>query len=222
VTGSDFRRVELSTDQRGGLLGQAGILTVSSYPTRTSVVLRGKYVLENILGTPPPPPPPDVPALDETAVGTSASLRKQMEAHRSNPMCASCHAKMDVLGFGLENYDGVGKWRTMDGKFPVDPSGTLPNGKTFSTPAEMRTVLLGELPQFAHCLTEKMLTYALGRGLEPYDRTTVSQIERRLAASDYKFQTLIYEIVRSLPFQMRRGQVPEEKTSTTTKELARK
>jgi hypothetical protein len=179
-------------------------------------------VLENILGTPPPPPPPDVPALDETAVGTSASLRRQMEAHRSNPMCASCHAKMDVLGFGLENYDGIGKWRTMDGKFPVDPSGTLPNGKTFSTPAGMRTVLVGELPQFAHCLTEKMLTYALGRGLEPYDRTTVSQIERRLAASDYKFQTLIYEIVRSLPFQMRRGQVPEEKTSTTTKELARK
>jgi len=222
VKGSDFRRVELSTDQRGGLLGQAGILTVSSYPTRTSVVLRGKYVLENILGTPPPPPPPDVPALDETAVGTSASLRKQMEAHRSNPMCASCHAKMDVLGFGLENYDGIGKWRTMDGKFPVDPSGTLPNGKTFSTPAEMRTVLVGELPQFAHCLTEKMLTYALGRGLEPYDRTTVSQMERRLAASDYKFQTLIYEIVRSLPFQMRRGMVPEEKTSTTTKELARK
>jgi len=185
-------------------------------------VLRRKFVAEKIPGPPPPPPPADVPALDETVVGTSASLRQQMETHRSNAMCASCHAKMDVLGFGLENYDGIGKWRTMDGKFPVDPSGTLPNGKTFSTPAEMRTVLLAELPQFTHCLTEKMLTYALGRGLEPYDRTTVAQIERRLAASDYHFQSLVYEIVRSLPFQMRRGQVPEEKTSTATKELARK
>jgi mono/diheme cytochrome c family protein len=222
VGGSDFRRVELATEERGGLLGQAGILTVSSYPTRTSVVLRGKYVLENILGTPPPPPPPDVPALDETRVGTSASLRQQMEIHRANPSCASCHAKMDVLGFGLENYDGVGKWRTMDGKFPVDPSGTLPNGKSFSTPAGMRTVLLAELPQFAHCLTEKMLTYSLGRGLEPYDRRTVTQIERSVTASDYRFQTLIYEIVRSLPFQMRRGEVPEENVSTKTKELARK
>jgi hypothetical protein len=131
------------------------------------VVLRGKYVLENILGTPPPPPPPDVPALDEAAVGTSASLRQQMEAHRASPICASCHSKMDVLGFGLENYDAIGAWRTADGKFPVDATGTLPNGKSFATPAEFRRLLLANLPEFEHCLSQKMLTYALGRGLGP-------------------------------------------------------
>jgi mono/diheme cytochrome c family protein len=220
VKGSEFRKVDLTTDQRGGLLGQAGVLTVSSYPTRTSVVIRGKYVLENILGTPPPPPPPDVPALDETKIGASGTLRQQMEQHRSNPVCASCHSKMDVLGFGLENYDGVGKWRTTDGKFPVDSSGTLPNGKTFNGPAQMREVLMGELPQFAHCLTEKLLTYSLGRGLEPFDRRTETSIEKALAASDYKFQTLIFEIVRSMPFQMRRAEIPEKLTAN--KELAQK
>ena len=221
VKGSEFRKVDLTTDERGGLLGQAGVLTVSSYPTRTSVVIRGKYVLENILGTPPPPPPPDVPALDETKIGALSTLRQQMEQHRSNPVCASCHSKMDVLGFGLENYDGIGKWRTSDGKFPVDSSGTLPNGKTFSGPAQMREVLMGELPQFAHCLTEKLLTYSLGRGLEPFDRRTETSIEKALAASDYKFQTLIFEIVRSMPFQMRRGETPENKL-TAKKELAQK
>jgi mono/diheme cytochrome c family protein len=225
VKGSEFRRVDLAPDketsaQRGGLLGMASVLTVSSYPTRTSVVIRGKYVLENILGTPPPPPPPDVPALDETKIGATATLRQQMEQHRGNPVCASCHSKMDVLGFGLENYDGIGKWRTTDGKFPVDASGTMPNGKTFTGPAEMRAVLAGETPQFAHCLTEKMLTYSLGRGLEPYDRRTVTSIEKALAANDYKFQTLIYEIVRSLPFRMRRGEV--QQTKLDGKEIAQK
>ena len=166
VTGPEFRRVELATDQRGGILGQASVLTVSSYPTRTSVVIRGKYILQNILGTPPPPPPPDVPPLDEAAVGTSMSLRQQMEKHRADPLCASCHSKMDPLGFGLENYDGIGKWRTMDGKFPVDASGTLPNGKTFATPGQMRSLLESQLPEFARCMAEKMLTYSLGRGLE--------------------------------------------------------
>ena len=128
VKGPEFRKVELANPQRGGILSQASVLTVSSYPTRTSVVIRGKYILNNILGSPPPPPPPDVPLLDEAAVGTSASLRQQMEKHRADAMCASCHNKMDPLGFGLENYDGIGKWRTMDGKFPVDSSGVLPNG----------------------------------------------------------------------------------------------
>jgi hypothetical protein len=220
VKGSEFRRVELNTDERGGLLGMASVLTVSSYPTRTSVVIRGKYVLENILGTPPPPPPPDVPALDETKIGASATLRQQMEQHRANPVCASCHSKMDVLGFGLENYDGVGKWRTADGKFPVDSSGTLPNGKTFKGPAEMRAILAGETPQFAHCLTEKLLTYSLGRGVEPYDRATMASIEKTLAASDYKFQTLIYEIVHSMPFQNRRGETVQ--TRLEGKEIASK
>ncbi|HVN03595.1 MAG TPA: DUF1592 domain-containing protein [Bryobacteraceae bacterium] len=205
VTGPDFRRVELTTGQRGGLLSQASVLTVSSYPTRTSVVLRGKYVLNNILGSEIPPPPPDVPALDESAVGTLMSLRQQMEKHRADPMCASCHSKMDPLGFGLENYNAIGKWRTMDGKFPVDASGTLPNGKTFQTPDQMRALLVAALPQFSHCLTEKMLTYALGRGLKPYDNRTVDGINRDMAASGYRFQSLIYEIVHSEPFQMGRG-----------------
>ena len=205
VTGPDFRRVELTTGQRGGLLSQASVLTVSSYPTRTSVVLRGKYVLNNILGSEIPPPPPDVPALDESAVGTLMSLRQQMEKHRADPMCASCHSKMDPLGFGLENYNAIGKWRTMDGKFPVDASGTLPNGKSFQTPDQMRALLIAALPQFAHCLTEKMLTYALGRGLKQYDNRTVEGISRDMAASGYRFQSLIYEIVHSAPFQMGRG-----------------
>jgi hypothetical protein len=220
ITGPEFRRVELTTNQRGGILSQASVLTVSSYPTRTSPVIRGKYVLQNILGTPPPPPPPDVPALDEESVGNSGSLRQQLEKHRSNAVCASCHSRMDVLGFGLENYDATGKWRTVDGKFPVDSSGTLPNGKSFANPAEMRTLLLSDLPDFTRCLTEKMLTYALGRGLERYDRKTVEGITRKLEASDYRFQTLIYEIVRSLPFQQRRGETM--KTETKLKEVAQR
>jgi hypothetical protein len=211
VAGPEFRRVELSTDQRGGILTHASILTVSSYPTRTSPVIRGKYVLQNILGAPPPAPPPDVPALDEEAVGNAGSLRQQLEKHRSNAVCASCHSRMDVLGFGLENYDGIGKWRTMDGKFPVDVSGTLPNGKSFSTPAELRVLLKDELEDFSRCLTEKMLTYALGRGLERYDRKTLNDINKNLAASEYRFQTLIEQIVHSLPFQSRRGEVPKNR-----------
>ena len=206
VKGAEFRRVPLSTEQRGGVLGQAGVLTVTSYPTRTSPVIRGKYVLENILGAPPPPPPADVPALDEAAVGTAASLRKQMEQHRSNPTCASCHERMDALGFGLENYDAIGAWRTTDGQFPVDSSGALPNGKSFTTPAEMRKILLADEHEFARTMTEKMLTYALGRGLESYDKRTVNEITRKLEASEYRFQGIIQEVVRSLPFQMRRGE----------------
>ncbi len=206
VKGPEFRKVELKTPERGGLLGQASVLTVSSYPSRTSVVLRGKYILDNILNDPPPPPPPDVPALNEAAVGTEMSLRQQMETHRSEPMCAACHAKMDPLGFGLENYNGIGRWRTMDGKFPVDASGTLPGGRHFSTPAEMRALLVSQLPQFAQAVTEKMLTYALGRGLKPEDRDAVGSITARWAAQNYAFQDLIFEVARSFPFQERRGE----------------
>jgi mono/diheme cytochrome c family protein len=206
VTGPEFRRVDLKTDQRGGILSHASVLTVSSYPTRTSPVIRGKYVLQNILGAPPPAPPPDVPVLDEGAVGNTGTLRQQLEKHRSNPTCAACHNRMDVLGFGLENYDAVGRWRTMDGKFPIDVSGAFPSGKSFATPAEMRALLKGELPDFARCLTGKMLTYALGRGLERYDKRTVNDITRKLEASGYQFQTLVYEITKSLPFQSRRGE----------------
>lgn len=206
VKGEEFRRVDLSTPERGGLLSHASVLTVSSYPTRTSVVIRGKYILNNILNSPPPPPPPDVPALDENAVGASASLRQQMEKHRADATCASCHNKMDSLGFGLENYDGIGKWRTADGKFPVDAKGMLPNGKTFADPAEMRAALKSQLPQFARCMVEKMLTYSLGRGIGPADRRTVEEITKRWAAADYPFQSLVFEVAKSLPFQSRRGE----------------
>jgi hypothetical protein len=210
VSGPEFRRVELTTDQRGGVLTQASVLTVSSYPSRTSPVLRGKYMLENILGAPPPPPPADVPPLDEAVASTSKSLRQTMEQHRSNAVCASCHSRMDVLGFGLENYNAVGEWRTQDGKFPVDASGTFPSGKSFNTPAEMKVLLLGNLPDFTRCLTEKMLTYALGRGVEKYDRIPVQQIVRQASANNYQFQSLILGIVHSVPFQMRRGEVQQE------------
>jgi hypothetical protein len=206
VSGPEFRRVDLTTDQRGGILSQAGVLTVSSYPNRTSVVIRGKYVLTSILGTPPPPPPPDVPQLDEAAVGVNASLRMQMEKHRADPICASCHSKMDPLGFGLENYDAIGRWRTKDGSFDVDSSGVLPNGKTFASPAEMRSVLNSQLPEFSRALTERMLTYALGRGVKGFDEPVLAKIQSAVAADGYRFQPIIREIVKSLPFTARRGE----------------
>jgi cytochrome c5 len=221
VKGPEFRKIDLTTGERGGVLGQAGVLTVSSYATRTSVVIRGKYILQEILGTPPAPPPPDVPPLDEAAVGTSLSLRQQMEKHRANAVCASCHSKMDPLGFGLENYDAVGKWRTLDGKFPVDSSGTLPNGKTFATPAEMRAALVSLVPQFARSLVEKLMIYALGRGVAPYDRRAIDQITGRLADQGYPFQTAIYEIVRSAPFQMRRGELIQTQVPANTEEASK-
>jgi hypothetical protein len=221
VTGPEFRRVELATEQRGGVLSHASVLTVTSYPTRTSPVIRGKYLLQNILGVPPPVPPPDVPQLEEESVGNKGSLRQQLEKHRTNPTCASCHSRMDVLGFGLENYDATGKWRTMDGKFPIDVSGTFPNGKSFATPAEMRTMLRDDLPEFARCITEKMLVYALGRGLELYDRKTVNAITRTLAGSGYKFQTLIEAVVLSPPFLERRGEAVSRNDSSKPSEVAR-
>jgi hypothetical protein len=178
---------------------------VSSYATRTSPVLRGKWILDNLLNAPPPAPPPDVPNLDEAAIGTAASMRAQLEAHRKDPICASCHRRMDPLGFGLENFDAVGAWRTTDGKFPIDASGFLPDGDEFHGPEELRTVLKNQQQDFARCLTSKLLTYALGRGLERYDTRTVRQIADRLPAHGYKFSALVLEIVNSLPFQQRRG-----------------
>jgi hypothetical protein len=220
VKGPDFRKVDLATDQRGGVLTQASVLAVSSYPSRTSPTIRGKYILNNILGTPPPPPPPDVPALDDKNVGSEVSLRKQLEAHRNNAVCASCHSKMDVLGFGLENYDAIGKWRTMDGKFPIDVGGTMPNGKSFKTAAEMRTILTDNLPQVSRCLIEKIMTYAMGRGMQPYDNRTIDQINKDLASNGYAFQTLIYDVVRSLPFQSRRGELVTTQKNSRPKEIA--
>lgn len=220
ISGPDFQRVELDNGQRGGILSQASVLTVTSYPTRTSAVIRGKYVLENILGAPPPAPPPDVPALDEAEVGQSGSFRQKLEQHRSNPACSSCHERMDALGFGLENYDAIGKWRTTDGNFPVDASGTLPNGEAFGTPAELKKILVSDLSEFCSTLTEKMMTYALGRGLERYDNRTVRGITRKLEEKDFQFQTLVHEIVNSLPFQNRRGEVVETASIGRTKEAA--
>jgi mono/diheme cytochrome c family protein len=205
VKGSEFRRVDLKTDQRSGVLTQASILTITSYPTRTSVVLRGKWLMENVLNAPPPPPPPNVPMLDEATVGNTGSLRQQMEKHRANAMCASCHNRIDPLGFGLENYDPIGRWRTSDGKFPVDSTGTLPSGKSFKSPEELKEILKSSKDAFAQGVTEKLLTYALGRGLERYDRPATKSINQKLASDDYRFGRLISEIVNSAPFQMRRG-----------------
>jgi Protein of unknown function (DUF1592)/Protein of unknown function (DUF1588)/Protein of unknown function (DUF1587)/Protein of unknown function (DUF1585)/Protein of unknown function (DUF1595)/Planctomycete cytochrome C len=204
VSGPDFRKVDLTGSQRGGVLTQASVLTVSSYATRTSPVLRGKWILENFLNAPPPPPPPDVPNLDETRIGQSASMREQLEEHRKNATCASCHVRMDPLGFGLENFDAIGQWRTQDGKFPIDPSGTLPDGRSFKGPQELKAILRADRDAFAAGLTEKLLTYALGRGLERYDQPTVKKITNRLAAENYRFSSLVLEIVKSLPFQMQR------------------
>jgi hypothetical protein len=206
VTGSEMRRVPLKTDRRGGVLSQGAVLTVSSYPTRTSPVIRGKYVLQNILGTPPEPPPGDIPPLEESNTGGDRSVREQLERHRSNPACASCHRNMDPLGFGLENYDAIGRWRDREGKFPVDATGTLPDGQMFTTPGEMRTLLASHLPQFSRTLTEKMMTYALGRGLKPFDRRAVDTIQRALAADGYQFQTMVRQVVQSVPFRSRRGE----------------
>jgi len=186
-------------------LTQGSVLTTSSYATRTSVVLRGKWVLENLLNAPVPPPPPNVPPLDEAKVGTAMSLRQQMESHRTNPICASCHSRMDPIGFGLENFDAIGRWRTEDGKFPIDASGTLPDGRKFNGPAELENVLMANRDAFAQCLTEKMLIYALGRGLEPYDRPAVKSIAAQVAKDNYRISSLVLGIVNSLPFQERKG-----------------
>ncbi|MDQ6677785.1 MAG: DUF1592 domain-containing protein [Acidobacteriota bacterium] len=206
IRGPEFRKVDLTGTNRRGVMTQASVLTVSSYGNRTSPVLRGKWVLEDLLNTPPPPPPPDVPNLDTAAVGSTASLRQQLEEHRKNAVCASCHSKMDPLGFALENYDAVGQWRSMDGNIPIDASGTLPDGRSFRGAEELGTVLLQKPARFTESLTEKLLIYALGRGLERYDRPAVKSISARVAAHDYRFSSLVLGIVNSVPFEQRRGE----------------
>jgi len=213
IEGEQFRRVTLDGEQRGGILTHASILTVTSYPTRTSPVVRGLWVLENFLAAPPPPPPPDVPQLKEEEIGATMSLRTQLEKHRADPNCAVCHVKMDALGFGLENYDAIGQWRTHDGKFPVDAAGRLPDGKSFSKPSQLRQILKSDRDSFARCVTEKVLTYALGRGLERYDGPVVAAISRKLAGNNHRFSTLVLEVVNSMPFQMRRGEAPKSQTA---------
>jgi hypothetical protein len=208
VYGSRFRRVELAGRERGGILGQGSILTLSSYPNRTSPVLRGKWLLENILGTPPPPPPPDVPALkDKGANGERQSVRDRLQEHRKNPACATCHSQMDPLGFALENFDAIGTWRAADDAGTrIDSSGSLPGGASFQGLQGLRTLLLDRRDQFVGTVAERLLAYALGRGVEYYDRPTLRQILRQAAASDYRWSSVVLGIVRSAPFQMRRAE----------------
>ncbi len=212
IRGDRFVQVNLSGGQRGGLLTQASVLTVTSNPTRTSPVKRGRWVLEQILGTPPPPPPPNVPELVESEqAALTGSLRQRMEQHRSNPSCANCHARMDPIGFAFENYDAIGRFRTKDGEFPIDPAGQLPDGRSFQGPEELKTILKEKQDLFSRCLTEKLLTYALGRGLENYDKPAVDRITLALANNDYKFSTLVVEIAKSDPFRLRRGAAETKK-----------
>ncbi len=208
VYGNHFRRVTYRDDRRAGLLGHGSILTVTSYPHRTSPVVRGKWLLENLLGAPPPPPPPIVPDLPEDEGGEKpATMRERMAQHRANPVCASCHANIDPLGFALENFDAVGRWRAHDGPAdtPIDASGALPDGAAFDGPASFRDALLREPwgNEFVRTVTEKLLTYALGRGVEYYDAPVVRRIIREAAPGGYRWSSLILGIVESTPFQMR-------------------
>lgn len=208
VYGSHFRRVSITETERRGLLGQGGILTLTSYATRTSPVLRGKWILENLLSSPPPPPPPDIPALEETSdEGVALSMRAAMEKHRANPACASCHSQMDPLGFALENFDAVGRWRSRsESNEAIDATGVLPDGTAFAGPDEMRAALLKTPERFVATVAEKLLTYALGRNLESFDMPAVRVIVRDAAENDYRFSSVVLGIVQSTPFKMRMSQ----------------
>lgn len=206
IKGEEFRQASLPAGQRAGVLTHASVLTLTSNPTRTSPVKRGKWILENILGTPPAPPPPNVPALEEAAkMAEGATLRKQLEVHRNNPSCAACHEQLDALGFGFENFDAIGRWRDRDGEHLIDASGTLPGKQTFNGPGELVKVLKKRSDDFSRCLTEKMLTYALGRGLEYYDKCAIDKITASGEENGRRFSNMIIEIVKSDPFRMRRG-----------------
>lgn len=206
VYGSHFRRVELTDENRFGLLGKGSVLAITSYPTRTSPTVRGKWLLENILAAPMPAPPPNVPALEASNTeGKPKSVREMLEMHRKNAVCASCHARMDPLGLSLENFDAVGQWRTTDAGTPINASGVLLDGTKVSGPAELQKAFVAQKTQFVKAVTEKLLTYSLGRGLEYYDAPAVRGIVRGAAANDYQWSSLILEIVKSAPFQMRRA-----------------
>lgn len=205
IKGSHFRQVALKDEARRGILGQGSVLMLTAYANRTSVVQRGKWVLESILGVPVPPPPPNVPGLKEKGDGGKGTLRQMMEAHRANPTCSGCHSLMDPIGFALENFDGIGKWRTQDDGAPIDPSGVLPDGTKFQGVKELRTLMQSRSELLAYAVTEKLLMYALGRTLEPYDAPAIRKIVRDAAASDYRWSAIINGIALSTPFQMRRS-----------------
>jgi mono/diheme cytochrome c family protein len=216
VYGSHFRRVALTDEHRRGLLGQGSFLTATSLADRTTVVGRGKWILDNILGAPPPPPPANVPPLKESTNGTrTVSLRERMQQHRADPVCASCHARMDPLGFALENFDATGQWRTREGDAAIDTSAALPDGTKFDGPAGLRSWILSQPEQFVTAMTEKLLIYGLGRGFEYYDAPAVRKVVRETAATNYRFQSLILGITKSTPFQMRKTQ-PKDLTPAAT------
>ena len=205
IYGNHFRKVSLDGQKRGGLLGHGSLMTVTSYPNRTSVVLRGKFVLDNLLGSPPPEPPPNVPALEESSqTGKQLTMREAMAQHRENPACRVCHAAMDPIGFSLENYDAIGKWRDMFAGVDVDASGLLPDGAVFNGRKGLENLILDRPTDFVATVTEKLLTYALGRGVEYYDMPTIRSIVRRSEQEDFSWSSLIFGVVESAPFQMRR------------------
>jgi hypothetical protein len=209
IYGSHFRRVPVTDEARKGLLGHASILAVTSHATRTSPVVRGKWVLENILGTPPPPPLPDVPALKENEKGQKPrTMREQMAEHRANPVCASCHKIMDPIGFALENFDAVGAWRARDAGVPIDASGELADGTHVDGVVTLRQALVKRPELFVGTMTEKLLTYALGRGIDAHDMPTVRATVRRAADGNYRFSSLILGIVNSTPFLMKKPEAP--------------
>ena len=206
VYGSRFRRVALEPEsERGGLLRHGSVLTVTSYATRTSPVIRGKWVLENLIGTPPPPPLPDVPALKDNTVSANLSVRERLAEHRANAACASCHNMIDPPGFSLENFDAVGRWRTLEEGKPVDASGGLPDGGKFAGVSGLEKGLLNRPEVFATTLTEKLMTFALGRGVEYYDGPAIRKIVREAKAADYRFSEVILGITKSAPFTMRKS-----------------
>ncbi|MEQ1896873.1 MAG: DUF1592 domain-containing protein [Vicinamibacterales bacterium] len=214
IYGSEFRRVTFTNGQRGGLLGQGSVLLATSQANRTSPVTRGKWILENLLGAPPPSPPANVPALEDTPV--QGTLRERMEQHRKNPVCAACHKVMDPLGFALENYDPVGAWRTHEGATLVDAEGAMPDGTVFSGASGLRASLVTQPDIFLTALTEKMMIYATGRGMEGYDRPALRAIVRKASASNYRFSSFMLGIVNSLPFQMRQAEPRTAPSPTTT------
>jgi len=204
VYGSRFRRVPVADEARRGLLGQASILTVTSYPNRTSPVERGKWILTNLLGVPPQPPPPNVPPLqDTTADGRVLTLRERMERHRASPTCAGCHRLMDPIGFALENFDGIGRWRDQEEGLKVDASGTLFTGAAVDGVTALRREIAKRPEVFVGVITEKMLTYALGRGLGYYDMPAVRKIVDDARSSNYRFSSIVLGVARSVPFQMK-------------------
>jgi hypothetical protein len=206
IYGPEFRRITLTDPNRHGLLGKAAVLTVTSYPNRTAPTIRGKWVLQQVLGTPPPPPPPNVPSLKDDQTTKNLTMRQRMELHRSNPTCAACHRMMDPLGFALENFDGLGQWRETVGygTDKIDSSGALPDGTTFDGPAGLRNVLMTKKDMFVETFTEQFLTYALGRGVEQYDHPVLRKITREAASDNHRWSSIILGIVNSTPFQMRR------------------